>query len=54
MLLILVGLLVQGAKIDPPAALRSLSGSEPVEAVLLDDTTSVENEAKASAKAPKS
>ena len=53
-LLILVGLLVQGAKIDPPATLRSLSGSEPAEAVLLDDTTSVENEAKASAKAPKS
>ena len=53
-LLILVGLLVQGAKIDPPATLRSLSGSEPAEAVLLDDTTSVENEAKASGKAPKS
>ena len=53
-LLILVGLLVQGAKIDPPATLHSLSDSEPVEAVLLDDNTSVENEAKASAKAPKS
>ncbi len=53
-LLILVGLLVQGAKIDPPATLHSLSGSEPVEAVLLDDNTPVENEAKASAKTPKS
>ena len=53
-LLILVGLLVQGAKIDPPATLHSLSGSDPVEAVLLDDNTLVEHEAKANAKAPKS
>ena len=53
-LLILVGLLVQGAKIDPPATLHSLSGSAPVEAVLLDDNTRVENEAKANAKPPKS
>jgi subtilisin family serine protease len=53
-LLILVGLLVQGAKIDPPATLRSLSGSEPAEAVLLDDNTPVKNEAKADAKPPKS
>ena len=52
--LILVGLLVQGAKIDPPATLHSLSGSAPVEAVLLDDNTRVENEAKANAKPPKS
>jgi serine protease AprX len=54
MLLILVGLLVQGARIDPPATLHSLSGSEPVEAVLLDGSTSVEHEAKASPKPPKS
>ena len=53
-LLILVGLLVQGAKIDPPATLHSLSDSEPVEAVLFDDSTSVEKEAKANAKPPKS
>ena len=53
-LLILVGLLVQGAKIDPPATLHSLSDSEPVEAVLLDESTPVESEAKASAKPPKS
>ena len=53
-LFILVGLLVQGARIDPPATLHSLSGSEPVEAVLLDESTPVENEAKASAKPPKS
>ena len=53
-LLILVGLLVQGAKIDPPATLHSLSDSEPMEAVLFDDSTSVEQEAKANAKPPKS
>ncbi|MGB1233823.1 MAG: hypothetical protein ACPHF0_06625, partial [Poseidonia sp.] len=53
-LLILVGLLVQGARIDPPATLHSLRGSEPVEAVLLDGSTSVEHEAKASPKPPKS
>ena len=53
-LLILVGLLVQGAKIDPPATLHSLSDNEPVEAVLLDGSTSVEKEAKANAKPPKS
>ncbi|MEL0312891.1 MAG: S8 family serine peptidase [Candidatus Poseidoniales archaeon] len=53
-LLILVGLLVQGARIDPPATLHSLSGSEPVEAVLLDGSTSVVHEAKASPKPPKS
>ena len=53
-LLILVGLLVQGARIDPPATLHSLSGSEPLEAVLLDGSTSVEHEAKASPKPPKS
>ncbi|MGB2070911.1 MAG: S8 family serine peptidase [Poseidonia sp.] len=53
-LFILVGLLVQGARIDPPATLHSLRGSEPVEAVLLDGSTSVEHEAKASPKPPKS
>ena len=53
-LLILVGLLVQGARIDPPSILHSLNDSEPVEAVLLDESTPVENEAKANAKPPKS
>ena len=53
-LLILVGLLVQGAKIDPPATLHSLSDNEPVEAVLFDGSTSVEKKAKANAKPPKS
>ena len=53
-LLILLGLLVQGARIDPPATLHSLREDEPVEAVLLDASTSVEGEPKAKAKAPKS
>ena len=53
-LLILIGLLVQGAKIDPPSTLRSLMPTEPVEAVLLDDPTSAEKEKKAGTKPPKS
>jgi subtilisin family serine protease len=53
-LLILIGLLVQGAKIDPPATLRSLMPTEPVEAVLLDDPTPAEKEKKAGTKPPKS
>ena len=53
-LLILIGLLVQGAKIDPPATLRSLMTTEPVEAVLLDDPTPAEKEKKAGTKPPKS
>jgi len=53
-LLILVGLLVQGARIDPPSNLQSLSDAEPVEALLLNDSTSLEDESKANAKTPKS
>ena len=53
-LLILVGLLVQGAQIDPPGTLHSLDEAAPVEAVLLDEADSPENEGKVNAKAPKS
>ena len=53
-LLILVGLLVQGAQIDPPETLHSLNEAGPVEAVLLDEADSPENEGKVNAKAPKS
>lgn len=53
-LLILVGLLVQGAQIDPPRTLHSLNEAAPVEAVLLDEADSPENEGKVNAKAPKS
>ena len=53
-LLILVGLLVQGAQIDPPGTLHSLNEAAPVEAVLLDEADSPENEGKVNAKAPKS
>ena len=53
-LLILVGLLVQGSRIDPPSNLQSLSDAEPVEALLLNDSTSLEDESKANAKTPKS
>ena len=53
-LLILVGLLVQGAQIDPPGTLHSLSEAAPVEAVLLGEADSPENEGKVNAKAPKS
>ena len=53
-LLILVGLLVQGAQIDPPGTLHSLNEAAPVEAVLLDKADSPENEGKVNAKAPKS
>ena len=53
-LLILVGLLVQGAQIDPPGTLHSLNEAGPVEAVLLDEADSPENEGKVNAKAPKS
>ena len=53
-LLILVGLLVQGAQIDPPRTLHSLNEAAPVEAVLLDEANSPENEGKVNAKAPKS
>ena len=53
-LLILVGLLVQGAQIDPPGTLHSLNEAAPVEAVLIDEADSPENEGKVNAKAPKS
>lgn len=53
-LLILVGLLVQGAQIDPPGTLHSLNEAAPVEAVLLDEADSPENEGKVNVKAPKS
>ena len=53
-LVILVGLLVQGAQIDPPGTLHSLNEAAPVEAVLLDEADSPENEGKVNAKAPKS
>ena len=52
-LLILLGLLVQGAQIDPPATLHSLNDGAPIEAVLLGEEPPPEGAGKVNAKSPK-
>ena len=52
-LLILLGLLVQGAQIDPPATLHSLNDGAPIEAVLLGEGPPHEGAGKVNAKSPK-
>ena len=52
-LLILLGLLVQGAQIDPPATLHSLNDGAPIEAVLLGEGPPPEGAGKVNAKSPK-
>ena len=51
---ILVGLMGQGARIDPPSLLHSSAGPETTDAILLDDAEPPEEEAKAKAKGRKS
>ncbi len=51
---ILVGLMVQGARIDPPSLLHSSAGPETTDAILLDHAEPPEEEPKAKAKGPKS
>ena len=53
-LLILLGLLVQGARIDEPSTLHSLSEGPVGDALLLDEQTLPEEEAKASTNRKKS
>jgi hypothetical protein len=52
--LILIGLLVQGARIDPPSRLESLTEPQSTDAILLGVDTPPEVEAKVKSKAPKS
>ena len=53
-LLILLGLLVQGARIDEPSTLHSLNDGPVGDALLLDEQTPPEAEAKASTNRKKS
>jgi hypothetical protein len=52
--LILIGLLVQGARIDPPSRLESLTEPQSTDAILLGVDTPPEVEAKVKSKPPKS
>ena len=51
---ILIGLLVQGARIDPPSHLHSLTEPQITDAVLLNVDTPPEVEPKGKSKPPKS
>ena len=51
---ILIGLVVQGARIDPPSLLHSPSESQTADAILLGDASPPERAPKAKAKGPKS
>ena len=51
---ILIGLLVQGARIDPPSHLHSLAEPQTTDAILLEADTPPEVESKGKSKAPKS
>lgn len=53
-LFILLGLLVQGAQIDEPSTLHSLSNASVEDALLLDDQPKPETEKKGSTKGKKS